>query len=210
MQTELKSASFSRNSDLAGFDMFGEIGNPDNVHKFIMSTSQVDRSRHVVLQDGWQLDSFKSNPIIAFTHDDEVLPIAKGVGFKRGSNKTEIAFEYDANDEFAMKVKSKVDGGFLNTGSVRFKPLAAAAKGNPRMSDEDKGLLKKHPGSEVVFKSQELIEFSVVVIPDNPGATQVKRYYDLGASSDSSSVEDGTTMEEINQALKNIKEKYNA
>ena len=44
---------------------------------FLISTDAVDRDNDTLDPKGWQLDSYKANPIVAFAHDYKSLPIAK-------------------------------------------------------------------------------------------------------------------------------------
>ncbi len=141
----------------------------DKIYTFVASTSDPDRHKTVLNQDGWNLKNFNANPIIAYQHNvygdmcnasdpDDV--IGKGRAYvEDGEMLVDIIF--DKENEKAVKIESKVDRGFLNTGSVGFIEIGDGHRGNED-DGEDKDLY--------YFHGQELIEFSIVNIPSNPAA----------------------------------------
>jgi HK97 family phage prohead protease len=125
--------------------------------KFLISTDSIDRDGDVLSPKGWQLDSYKKNPIVLWSHDYSGLPIAKATHIEatdKGLAAT-AAFPEKGVHPFADTVYELLKGGFLGAASVGFKPL------KHEMASDRKGFN---------YFEQELLEFSVVPIPANPEA----------------------------------------
>lgn len=149
----------------------------EQVFTFIASTDTPDRHRTVLNQDGWKLENFNSNPIIGYQHNvygggfceapnpDDV--IGRGFAYVKGekanneNRKLFVDVVFDEENPLAMKIKSKVERGFLRTVSVGFAEVGDGHKGN-----EDDG----EDPNLYYFHGQELYELSVVNIPSNPDA----------------------------------------
>lgn len=124
----------------------------------IGSTADPDRYGDIVNQNTWQLDNFKSNPVILWAHNasfsEDRPPIGKAtrVEVKDGSLEFDIAFDMD--DEFAASIHRKYAAGFLSAFSVGFIPH------NQARSEDGKTILLDN----------ELLELSAVPVPANPNA----------------------------------------
>jgi len=143
--------------------------NDEDVFTFIASTSDPDRHRTVLNQENWKIKNFNDNPIIGYQHNlygglceapdpDDV--IGKGRAYVE-DGKLMVDVVFDEQNEKAMKIKSKVERGFLKTVSVGFIEIGDGHEGN-----EDDGEDPKL----YYFHGQELLEISVVNIPSNPKA----------------------------------------
>ena len=128
-------------------------GNGDFV-SFVASTAEEDRMGDVIRQDGWQLDRYKSNPVVLFGHDHE-KPIGRShnVRVENGVLRADIEFAPEEVDPFAAKIGKMVKAGFLRAVSVGFKPI-------------DMKPIK----SGYEFVKSELLEISVVSVPANASA----------------------------------------
>jgi len=134
---------------------------------FVASSDNVDRMGDVINQSGWKLDAYEKNPVILFNHDSRALPIGRGsVDVIDGKLMIDVTF--DEKDEFAQKVKSKVDGGFLNAVSVGFNPIKAYDRNSLPIES------KYYGERGTYFESAELLEVSIVTIPANGEATAAK------------------------------------
>ena len=143
--------------------------NKDDVYTFVASTAHADRHGTVLNIDNWDIKNFNSNPIIGYQHNvyggdmcnapnpDDV--IGKGIAYLDGDLMVDVIF--DTENELAMKIKSKVDRGFLRTVSVGFLEIGEARMGNRE--------LKEDPSLQY-YEGQELLELSIVNIPSNPNA----------------------------------------
>jgi len=117
---------------------------------------------------GWKLENYRANPVVLLGHDDgaptlfspprPVMPIGKARVYTTfDALMTEI--EFDPGDPLAMTVERKIEGGFLNAVSVRYRLTPGKYKLNDRGGiDSDE---------------QELLEISVVNLPGNQRAVLV-------------------------------------
>lgn len=120
----------------------------------VASTNSIDRHGEVVDNNGWDLKSFKKNPVILWAHDhgEPAIGVSKktwvdGVGKKA---KLMIAPVLHELTEKAKAIKALVDAGIIKSLSVGFKPL-----------DSPDG---------VTFTKNELLEVSMVNVPANADA----------------------------------------
>ena len=137
--------------------------------RFRLTNYQVDRHGEVVIPDGIILKEYKQNPVVLFGHGfREDVPIGKIdiSSFKITKNYVDADILFDMEDEFAVKIAGKVKNGFLNTGSIGFRPKVI----------DNEPVLPKQTG--VTIKEWELFEFSVVPIPSNVGATALREWKD--------------------------------
>lgn len=136
---------------------------------FVASTSSADRYGDVINQAGWQLDKYRSNPVILLNHNANSLPIGKG-NVDVVDGKLLVDVEFDMDDPQASEVARKTKAGFLNAVSVGFNPIDAT----PRSMLE-----KSHPAhgqAGQYFDKAELLEISIVTIPANGEAVAAKGY----------------------------------
>ena len=124
--------------------------------RFVMSTEAEDRVGDTVAASGWILGNYLKNPVVLWCHDQGEPPIGKclRIGVEGNSLVGDVQFATADLNPFADTVFKLVEGGFVNAGSVSFKPL--------RWEINDKGGLD--------FKEQELLEFSIVGVPCHPAA----------------------------------------
>ena len=134
---------------------------------FIASTDRADRYGDIINQDGWDLASYRANPIVLLNHDHHSLPIGRGV-VSVGEKGLMIDVEFDMADPRAAEIAGKAARGFLGAVSVGFTPI----KSTPRTE-----LATDHPAYSqrggVFFDSAELLEVSVVTIPANADAVAI-------------------------------------
>lgn len=127
----------------------------DSTLEIVASDESQDRDGDVIRQSGWQLDRFKSNPVILWAHDYHDLPIARALSVKVVKRQLKAVIKF-AEHTFAQEVYALYKEGFLNAFSVGmvvldWRPLAGSDRGREYMS-------------------QELLEISGVPIPANPNA----------------------------------------
>lgn len=146
-----------------------EIESGEKVYTFVASTSDPDRHGEVVNQDGWQLKNFLDNPIIGYQHnvwgnmfgsDDPDDVIGKAIDARIEDNQLVLDIVFDPENEKAMKIASKIDRGYLKTGSVGYRVL-----------EWHKGAESNGEDPDIVYlDSLELMEYSIVNMPANPNA----------------------------------------
>src|ERR1035437_6614258 len=124
--------------------------------KVVVSTADADRQGESVMQDGWDLTFFKSNPVVMWAHDYSTLPIGlcTKIDVVNGQLVAEGKF---ADHAFAQECRKLYDAGILQATSVGFIPKAF---------EQD-----EHGNNDWnVITQAELLEFSFVSIPANPYA----------------------------------------
>tara|TARA_R100001460_G_scaffold29664_2_gene58982 strand:+ start:895 stop:1716 length:822 start_codon:yes stop_codon:yes gene_type:complete len=134
---------------------------------FIASTDRADRYGDIIDQRGWQLDSYRSNPVILLNHDHQSLPIGRG-DVRLTEAGLMIDVEFDMADPRAAEIAGKAERGFMNAVSVGFAPL----KATPRAQLPSEHYAYSKSGGQF-FEQAELLEVSIVTIPANADAVAI-------------------------------------
>jgi HK97 family phage prohead protease len=141
-----------------------EGGEDSRVFRFTVSTNAVDRDRDTVSPDGFDLDNYKTNPVVLFAHQSDRPPIGRApdIGTEKGVLKASVEFMNNDIDTsgFSDMMYRMVKNGFIKATSVGFLPIEFDMADN---NDE-----KRAGGMD--FTKQELLEFSIVPVPSNPEA----------------------------------------
>lgn len=130
---------------------------------FVISTDEKDRMGEVVEQS-WDLENYKKNPIVLFGHDPSKPGYVVGrateiVADKDGDKNITLGtvqFAEEGTSDDADTVWKLVKQGILRTVSVGFIPHTFKT-----LDDDDE---------TDVLADNELLEFSIVPIPANPSA----------------------------------------
>lgn len=136
---------------------------------FILSDENVNDYGYRVLTSGIDTTDFEKNPVMLYNHhrtveswdgadNDAMLPIGKWTNIRKDGGKLLADAEFDEDDEFAMKIKGKVEKGILNTASIYFRIVERS---------EDPMLMLQGQTRETVVKSR-IKEGSITDIPGNP------------------------------------------
>jgi HK97 family phage prohead protease len=140
----------------------------------VASTNSVDRHGEIVDNNGWDLKSFKKNPVILWAHDhsEPAIGVSKktwvdGVGKKAKLMITPVL--HDVTDK-AKAIKTLVEMGIINSLSVGFKPLESP--------------------DGVTFTKNELLEVSMVNVPANADAMMMAYKSLKGADISSETIEE--------------------
>lgn len=120
----------------------------------VFSTEDVDRHGEVVMQNGWKLDAYRMNPIVAWAHKTGELPIAQMIEIGvDASNRLVGKMKFAVNEyPFAKTVFDMIAGGFLRAFSAGFM-------NEVYQIDQNNDI--------VILNENELFEVSVVPIPAN-------------------------------------------
>ena len=134
---------------------------------FVVSTGLVDRDGDTIAVTGWDLDDYRRNPVVLWSHDQSGLPIAKCVEVAVQGDRLVATFEFVPADmpvigERAEAVLRMLRSGFLAATSVGFAPISAEFSSDP----------DRRGGMD--FTRQSLLEISVVTVPSNPEALRVE------------------------------------
>jgi uncharacterized protein len=133
----------------------------DRVLSVRISTVNPDRSKDVVIPKGAILTNYKRNPVVALGHNYSGLAVAKADNIQITDDAifAKVQFPPQGVYDVADTVYELYKGGFMNAWSIGFVPVDYTER--------------KDGGYE--FKEWELLEFSAVLVPDNPEALTIAR-----------------------------------
>jgi HK97 family phage prohead protease len=142
------------------------------VVRFVASDETPDRVGDVIEVAGWNLTSYKRNPVVLWGHDsNNTPPIGRAVNVRRGMGPSgkpallaSIEFAPKEAHPFAETLYQLTKGGFLNAVSVGFMP-----RSTKQISDAERQSLGM-PKYGMYYDSADLLEISVVSVPANPSA----------------------------------------
>ena len=138
----------------------GSDGLPDaTAMTFVISTDEVDRHGDIIATRGWQLDSYKNNPVFLWAHDYARPVIGKATDVWAEPHSLMARMEF-APTNFAREIASLYKAGYQRGVSVGFKPL----RFEERRHEKTGALLGLR------FLEQELLETSAVPVPANRSA----------------------------------------
>ena len=127
---------------------------------WVMSTFDVDRDFEKVDPAGWNLKNYLANPVILWSHDYSIPAIGYADNMKADTVlEGDIVFNSKEFDEFGWSIGQRVKAGALRCGSVGF------------IAEEVEFLESKDRECNLIFRKQELLEFSICCVPANPFAT---------------------------------------
>ncbi len=136
--------------------------NTDKTINWTMSDDSIDRDYERFDTTGWQLKEFKKNPVLQWSHDSTIPAIGKVANPRIKDERLVGKIEFDIDDAFAQKIERKVRAGYISAGSVGFYPIKV------EIPDDDKD--NKKPSLRLIYRKQELREFSICNVPANPNA----------------------------------------
>jgi HK97 family phage prohead protease len=133
----------------------------DSFH-WVMSTFDTDRDFEKVDPCGWDLKNYLANPVVLWSHDYSIpaIGIAKNVSAEK-QLEGDIVFNDKEFDEFGWSIGERVKAGVLRCGSVGFRV------------DECEFLEAQDRDCDLIYRKQELLEFSICCVPSNPFAIHV-------------------------------------
>jgi HK97 family phage prohead protease len=145
---------------LAGSMLDVDASGNSRIRRFRFSDGSIDLVGDRLDPLGWELESFRRNPIVPWSHDTSIPPIGRVVNIYKNSVELggDIEFARPEISQFADEIFRLVDAGFVNACSVGFLPLEWEWADDP---DRPWG---------IDFKRQRLLEVSVVPVPALPSA----------------------------------------
>lgn len=114
----------------------------------IITTENLDRYQEVISLEGWELEHYRSNPVVLWGHDHHQLPIGIATSIDIVDGKM-VAKGKFAPHPFAQQIRQLYDLGVVRATSV--------------------GFIEKEREGNLITKA-ELLEFSFVSVPANPYA----------------------------------------
>jgi len=124
-----------------------------------LSDDSIDRDFERFDSSGWQLKEFKKNPVLLWSHNHDIPAIGRVHNPKVKDGRLTGKVEFDPEDELAQQIERKVKAGYISAGSVGFFPMKVELP-----EDDDKSEV------QLIYRKQELREFSICNIPANPNA----------------------------------------
>jgi HK97 family phage prohead protease len=129
---------------------------------WVFSTFDLDRFEERVDPAGWELEQYRKNPVVQWAHRFDIPAIGRADGlFTDGEGlHGSIVFNSKEYDAFGWGFGERVKAGVLRAGSVGFRVLEIELPDKKQQAD----------GTALIFRRQELLEFSICNVPANPFA----------------------------------------
>ncbi|MDR2786169.1 MAG: HK97 family phage prohead protease [Treponema sp.] len=147
----------------AGRDKTGDgIAAIPNGIAWTLSTFDLDRFSERIDPAGWDFKRYMDNPVIEWAHRYDIPAIGKADSLyadEKGLHGL-IIFNDKDYDPFGWAIGQRVKAGVIRAGSVGFRPI--------EIEIPDKETAKD--GTTLIFRKQELLEFSICNVPANPFA----------------------------------------
>jgi HK97 family phage prohead protease len=126
------------------------------------STFDLDRFSERIDPAGWDFKRYMDNPVIEWAHRYDIPAIGKAEGIyadEKGLHGS-IVFNAKDYDPFGWGIGERVKAGVIRAGSVGFRPVEIELPSKEESKD----------GTTLIFRKQELLEFSICNVPANPFA----------------------------------------
>ncbi len=139
----------------------GETNSEKGIH-WTLSTYDLDRMGERIDPQGWDCKQYAKNPIVEWSHRYDIPAIGKIDNLTVDDNGLHgfIIFNDKEYDPFAWSIEQRIKAGVLRAGSVGFRVLEIEIPDKKTAED----------GTYLIFRKQELLEFSICNVPVNPFA----------------------------------------
>jgi HK97 family phage prohead protease len=127
-----------------------------------LSTFDLDRFSERIDPAGWDYKRYMDNPVIEWAHRYDIPAIGKADSLyvdEKGLHGL-VIFNDKEYDRFGWAIGERVKRGIIRAGSVGFRVI--------EIEIPDKETAKD--GTALIFRKQELLEFSICNVPANPWA----------------------------------------
>jgi len=140
----------------------GEKSDEPEGTPWVMSTFDLDRFGEAIDPEGWELRNFRANPVVQWAHDHRIPAIgrAENVEVVDGALRGRVIFNGREYDEFGWGIGERVSHGVIRAGSVGFLVLKVEFPDTKKASG----------GPSLIYRKQELLEFSACNVPALPFA----------------------------------------
>jgi hypothetical protein len=161
-----------------------------------ISTASPDRSNDVVMPMGMMVDNYLKNPVVAFAHNYSGLAIGKTLEIQKSDDGIIAKVEFVPKGVYPLadQLFEMYKGGFMNAWSIGFIPKKHA--------DRDDG------GRD--FEEWELLEYSAVLVPDNPEALTLLRSKGVDVETLEKAMKVVVSEEEVKEDKNNDKKQVNS
>ena len=108
---------------------------------------------------GWDIGRYKDNPVVEWAHCFSIPAIGKIEGLLADDAGLHglVFFNDKAYDPFGWSIGQRVKAGVIRAGSVGFRPIEIELPSKEDSKD----------GTTLIFRKQELLEFSICNVPAN-------------------------------------------
>jgi HK97 family phage prohead protease len=146
-----------------------------------LSTFDLDRFGERIDPAGWDYKRYKDNPVVEWAHRYDIPAIGKIDGLTADDEGLHglVVFNDKDYDPFGWAIGQRVKAGVIRAGSVGFRVIEI------ELPDKETG----KDGTTLIFRKQELLEFSICNVPANPfalaksiGAAKPETTQELGGS----------------------------
>jgi len=127
-----------------------------------LSTFDLDRFCERIDPQGWDFKRYMANPIVEWAHRFDIPAIGKIEGLTIDDEGLHglVFFNDKSYDAFGWSIGQRVKAGVIRAGSVGFRALEIEIPSKEDSKD----------GTSLIFRKQELLEFSICNVPANPFA----------------------------------------
>jgi HK97 family phage prohead protease len=127
-----------------------------------LSTFDLDRFGERIDPAGWDCAQYLKNPVVEWAHRYDIPAIGKIEGLAADEKGLHglVIFNDKDYDRFGWGIGERVRRGVIRAGSVGFRVI--------EIEIPDKETAKD--GTSLIFRRQELLEFSICNVPANPFA----------------------------------------
>jgi len=134
---------------------------PDGI-AWTFSTFDLDRYHERIDPLGWDYSQFVKNPVIEWAHRYDIPAIGKAENIFADESGLHgvLVFNPKEYDPFGWSIGERVKAGVIRAGSVGFRVIEIEIPSKADSKD----------GTSLIFRKQELLEFSVCNVPANPFA----------------------------------------
>jgi len=143
------------------------VDNVNDGFAWTLSTFDLDRFGERVDPQGWDFKRYMQNPVVEWAHRYDIPAIGKmdNLTIDDGGLHGFVYFNSKEFDPFGWSIGERVRAGVIRAGSVGFRVIEIEIP--DRKNQED--------GTFLIFRKQELLEFSICNVPANPFALTENR-----------------------------------
>jgi HK97 family phage prohead protease len=127
-----------------------------------LSTFDLDRFGERIDPAGWDFKRYMDNPVVEWAHRYDIPAIGKIESLTIDDEGLHglVYFNDKTYDPFGWSIGQRVKAGVIRAGSVGFRVIEIEIQSKEDSKD----------GTSLIFRKQELLEFSICNVPANPFA----------------------------------------
>jgi len=143
------------------FQLAGDVENVQGL-PWTLSTFDLDRYGERIDPRGWDFKRYMDNPVVEWAHRYDIPAIGKIESLSIDDEGLHglVIFNDKEYDSFGWSIGQRVKAGVIRAGSVGFRVMEIELPTKEESKD----------GTSLIFRKQELLEFSICNVPANPFA----------------------------------------